>query len=229
MGQLQHEPATLVVLCKRPTLTQGKQRLARTLGAERTRRLAEGFLACALEDARAWPGPVVLSPAEELDRDWALGLLAEAEVIVQTAGNLGQRIGGLDRHLRQRGVTRVLYVGTDAPMLNTTHYRSACQALVRHAVVLAAASDGGVVMMGSSEPWPDLSALPWSTEHLGSAVRDVCKAAGLDVTYIAPGYDIDLEEDLARLHGDLVGDPRPARRRLYDLLAAQEPGCQRTA
>lgn len=220
MDHSDSESATLVVLCKRPTLTQGKQRLARTLGAEPTLRLAEGFLDCALEDAREWPGPVVLSPASAADREWAGGLWSGAEVIPQGGGNLGQRIGELDRILRRGGARRLLFIGTDAPMLTATHYRSARRELAHQEVVLAAASDGGVVMMGASVPWPDLGPLPWSTAKLGTALRDLCENAGLGVTYIPPGYDIDLEEDLARLRLDLVDDARPARRRLQRLLAA---------
>lgn len=209
---------TLVILCKRPALFQGKQRLAATLGAETALTLARGFMACAIEDAKAWQGPVVFSPASSGDAEWAGTLLAKAQVQPQQQGNLGERIMGVDRQLRAQGHRRILYMGSDAPMLSARHYQSAAQAFDQQQVVLSAASDGGVVLMGSAAPWPDLKRLPWSTESLGERLKALCQQQGLSVGYIQPGYDIDVEADLLRLHRDLIGDDRPARRTLYQLI-----------
>ncbi|WP_207063072.1 DUF2064 domain-containing protein [Motiliproteus sp. SC1-56] len=209
---------TLVILCKRPTLTEGKQRLAPALGAELTRRLAQALLNCALEDAAQWPGPVVISPARTEDRDWAANLPVGACVLPQGEGNLGARINRLDSQLRALGHQRLVYIGTDAPGLDSGHYSAVRRELARSPVVLSAAADGGVVLMASREPWPELEALPWSTATLGEALHACCLQGGLKVTYTAPGYDVDLVEDLPRLREDLSGDPRAARQRLLALL-----------
>ncbi|OMH32796.1 DUF2064 domain-containing protein [Motiliproteus sp. MSK22-1] len=211
---------TLVVICKRPKLHQGKQRLAATLGVEQALILANSFLQCALEDARDWPGKVVLSPASADDLDWAALLLDNADIIPQSEGNLGQRLMEVDQQLREAGHNHILYIGTDAPILDSRHYFAAIQAFNRYSVVLSAASDGGVTMMGSRSSWPQIVSLPWSTEHLGEALKAACEAAGLEVGYILPSYDIDVEEDLRRLADDLQHDVRPARKRLLEKLLA---------
>jgi len=209
----------LVLLFKRPLLGQGKQRLAKSLGLERTLILAERFLDCALEDLEGWTGPVVLAPAHAADREWAKTLWPQVDVIPQGMGELGQRILDLDRLLRNLGHERLIYMGSDAPVLSSEHYRSAGQRLGASDVVLSAADDGGVTLMGSTQPWPvGLLDLPWSTEQLGHALADCCRASGFSVGYIAPSYDIDLEADLSRLAVDLAKDTRPARQRLYQLL-----------
>ncbi|MFT6917311.1 MAG: glycosyltransferase A (GT-A) superfamily protein (DUF2064 family) [Motiliproteus sp.] len=211
-------PATLVLLFKRPLPGQGKQRLAASLGQARALLLAESFLSCALEDLAAWQGPVVLAPASIADVDWATELLTRARVVPQTGGNLGQRIIALDQQLRGLGHQQLLYIGSDAPALTTEHYCSAASQ-AEAGVVLSAADDGGVTLMGSAHPWPaELIDLPWSTDQLGNDLAACCHRSGLSVSYIAPSYDLDIERDLARLSADLADDDRPARQVLYQLL-----------
>lgn len=213
-------PPTLVVFCKRPKLNQGKQRIAATVGAEKTLLLAQAFLGCALEDARQWLGPVVLSPSCEDDLQWAQGLDIDAQVFPQQQGNLGERLMQVDRDLREQGHRHILFIGTDAPALSAPHYQSAGHAFNRAEVVLSAANDGGVTMMGSTGGWPNIADLPWSTEQLGNALRQRCQHYQLQVEYILPSYDIDVEADLRRLADDLHNDQRPARQLLLEQLLA---------
>jgi len=217
--------SVLVLLLKRPLPGQGKQRLAATLGGRAALAIAEGLLECALEDARAWPGPVVLAPSLAADGDWiAARFGAPALWLAQESGNLGQRINRIDRTLRASGAERLLYMGSDAPMLQPRHFQAAASALHAGDVVLSAAADGGVVLMGNARPWPDLGGLPWSSARLGAALARCCSAAGLQVDYVRPGYDVDVAADLQRLRVDLAGDPRPARRHLLALLDAPLDG-----
>ncbi len=76
------------------------------------------------------------------------------------------------------------------------------------------AQDGGVVLMASNRPWPDLSSLPWSTEQLGNTLIDCCHAAGHTVKMAGELFDVDYQEDLHRLSGVLATESRPARLRL---------------
>lgn len=209
----------LVLFCKRPRLFQGKQRLAKTIGADWTLLLAGAFLDCALEDAQSWPGPVALSPASQQDRDWADGLLdRDHMVLAQPDGGLGERITAIDDRLRRLGHEQIIFIGSDAPALQPHHFDEVRQVLDRFDVVLSPARDGGVTIMGSAVPWPDLTFLPWSTSRLGAALAECCHQRGLWVKNISPGYDIDVEGDLARLWQDLARDRRPARRALYLVL-----------
>ena len=92
--------------------------------------------------------------------------------------------------------------------------------LLTHDVVLGAAEDGGVVLMGARCPWPELAPLPWSGNDLGKQLELLCVQCGLTVKYLPARYDIDFANDLPRLHADLHADQRPARRALRDWLAA---------
>ena len=149
----------LVLVCKRPALGIAKQRLAASVGQEGARRVAEALLACALEDAREWPGPVVIAPAHASDYAWA-SLLPQLQpkihIVPQTEGNLGQRLNAVDHSLRERAGA-LIYIGSDAPALVAADHAAAREALLNHDIVLKPAADGGVVLMGSRRSWPMLT------------------------------------------------------------------------
>lgn len=210
---------TLVVFTRRPTPGTGKRRLARELGDTTTQRISELLLATTLEDAAAWSGYRVIAPADPGDGDWARSLRpAFDEVVLQPTGNLGDRLSGVDQALRNQGHTRLLYIGSDAPILAPADYQAARNSLATHDVVLGPALDGGVTCLGSRRPWPPLADLPWGSELLHAALESTCEQAGLSVKNLAPRYDIDICADLERLCADLATDWRPARRALYQAL-----------
>ena len=213
------EAITLVVFCRRPALGSGKRRLAGVLGEVTTLMISELLLATTLEDVAAWPGRRVIAPAEPGDELWARSLpIPLHEVVPQPAGNLGVRLAGVDRVLRDRGHRHLLYIGSDAPVLAAADYQAACDALTTHDVVLGPALDGGVTCLGSRQPWPDLASLPWSSTELHATLQSRCERAGLTVRNLTTRYDVDVPADLARLCADLADDTRPARRALYQAL-----------
>ena len=209
----------LVLFCRRPALGIGKQRLARMLGSKRALAVATALLECALEDAADWPGALVISPACPEDLGWAAGLVARPKwLIPQYAGNLGQRLRQVDAATRRLGFDQVLFMGSDAPSLQPKDLLAAGSALAQADVVLIPAADGGVALMGSRVPWPDLAGLPWSEPSLADALERECGANGCSVVRLPSTYDIDEVSDLEKGVQALESDLRPARRRLRSLL-----------
>lgn len=211
---------TLVLLCKKPALNYSKQRLAATIGDQQALVFAELFLHCALEDLTQWPGPVVISPANAEDVDWAShlfqssGVRPRALILEQAAGNLGRRLNNLDQQLRQLGHQHILYIGSDAPILSSDDYQQITTALTQYDVALAPAADGGVTIMANRKPWPSLKDLHWSTDELRDALTLLCEKNQLSVRFTRFSYDIDLERQLHQLARDLIYDKRPARQAL---------------
>jgi rSAM/selenodomain-associated transferase 1 len=209
----------LVVFCRRPRLGQGKQRLARELGATDALAIAQALLECALEDALAWPGGLVIAPEQPADARWAQGLLARAATVQpQPPGNLGERLNAVDAAVRRLGHERVLFIGSDAPSLTLSDLLAAQAALDGSDVVLVPARDGGVTLMGSRRAWPDLAPLPWSEPTLGQTLEECCRSHGRSVTRLTGSYDVDEVSDLGTARHALADDDRPARRRLHELL-----------
>lgn len=210
----------LVLVCKRPSLGIGKQRLVASLGREKAHRIAQALLNCALEDAKSWPGPLVIAPAAEADRSWAATLLpaSTAKVQPQTLGNLGQRLNELDSNLRKEGLKQLVYIGSDAPLLTEADYVACRVALQLHDTVLIPASDGGIVLMASRHAWPVLTNLPWSTDQLGAALMDSCCSIGQSVAILEQRSDVDELKDCLELITLLHNDERSARQQLHALV-----------
>lgn len=211
--------AALVLFCRRPSPGIGKQRLAGTLGNARALAIASALLECALEDVADWPGALVISPACQEDLEWAEALIARPKwLLPQPEGNLGQRLRQVDAETRRLGFARVLFIGSDAPSLQLGDLLAARDALAEADVVLIPATDGGVALMGSRTPWPDLAGLPWSEPALADALERECRTNASSVVRLASSYDIDEVADLAQAAEALANDVRPARKRLRLLL-----------
>ncbi|MFC6673466.1 DUF2064 domain-containing protein [Marinobacterium aestuariivivens] len=90
--------------------------------------------------------------------------------------------------------------------------------LRRQDVVLSPAEDGGVTLMASRCPWPDLADLPWSTPELGRALAERCTGAGLEVGTMTPCADVDEWADLERLRTTLATDLREPQQALHKLI-----------
>lgn len=219
MSSLNNHDPCLVLLCKRPAPGHSKQRLAAGIGKERALDIAQMLLDCAIEDLLAFPGPRALAPDQAQHQQWGQALCESALCIPQSEGNLGDRLNALDMQLRNLGYQNLIYIGSDCPSLDPHDYKRVTEQLQNSDTVLMMAQDGGVVLMASRKPWPTLSALPWSTPHLGQALAECCRNSGHSVSLAGESFDIDLQEDLKPLLQALAHDARPARLKLKNALA----------
>ncbi|MEM1439443.1 MAG: DUF2064 domain-containing protein [Pseudomonadota bacterium] len=204
---------TLVLFTKRPRPGVGKQRIAAETDAAFAFELAERLFSCAAEDLLAWPGPRVICVDRTDDVDWAARQCPGVRVVVQGPGNLGARLQRATEDLTE-GSAPILFIGSDAPTVDTTYLLEAANALSTHDVVLGAAADGGVVAMGTRAGWPELEPLPWSTATLGAELATACEARGWRVQWLGAHTDIDTPNALDAVMGTLALDGRPARRSL---------------
>lgn len=210
---------TLVLVCKRPSLGFGKQRLAAQIGIERAYVVAECLLDCGVEDLYQWPGIAIIAPDHADHLGWAKSRAPFAQCIPQAQGNLGERLNTLDQTLRTQSHERLIFIGSDSPAITLTDYQNVLNALCEHDTVLINARDGGVVLMASSKPWPSLVNLPWSTASLGGALRSTCLNNGHSVVCIGECFDIDEAIDFDILRSSLKFDLRPARLRLIEAIS----------
>lgn len=215
--------ASLVLVCKRPSLGFAKQRLAAGIGQPGALRIADALLACAMEDLRAWPGATIVAPDAPQHLDWAQRLAPGALCIPQGTGNLGERLQQLDQTLRAAGHQHIIYIGSDCPLLRVLDYRRIASLLRSVDTVLMPARDGGVVLMASAESWPALADLPWSTDRLAAQLASRAREAGRRLIHAGMLFDVDEAADLAPLAERLRDDSRPARRALRQLLLERIP------
>ena len=212
----------LVIFLKAPQ--RSKRRLAARIGDANAAAAAFRLLACALEDASNWPGPVVLAPAEATDAAWlADSGLGPHAVVVQQGRTLGERINHVDAVLRSRGLERLIYIGADCPTLDGNYLERAAAALDRADAVLGPASDGGVVLMAARRAWPPIGDLAWSTLALREDLLERLAGDLWSVDCLDPLADVDSVEDLMTAGAELAADARPARRAFVEWLQSLDP------
>ena len=118
---------------------------------------------------------------------------------LQGDGDLGAR---LERVLR-RALTRApkaLAIGADSPGLPLRLIEAAHAALDAADAILGPCDDGGFYLLGLRRCPPGLLAdLPWSLEGTHRATLARLRHRGLETIELDPWFDVDREEDLARL------------------------------
>ena len=192
----------LAVFVKEPRPGAVKSRLAGTLGAEAA---AEVYRAIAGEVVRRtapardeYERVFVFDPppARAAIADW-LGV-TRADMMPQSAGDLGERMASTFEELFQLGARRVALVGTDVPALGREDVREALQTLDDHHLAIGPATDGGYYLIALERPQPDLFAdIRWSKGDVLKSTLDRAAARGLGVRVLRTMGDVDTAEDLA--------------------------------
>ena len=95
-----------------------------------------------------------------------------------------------------------LVIGTDCPALTPGHLCLAADILCRGTdVVVFPAEDGGYVLIGMREPAPALFCdMPWGTSGLMEETRQRLRKCGLTWQQPIILWDVDLAEDVERMH-----------------------------
>ena len=198
MSKLKKAQAALIVFAKRPHIGQGKQRLADDIGLEKAYVIAQLLLERTIETANKWQGPVIISPSDLDDAQWASELCDRGVIVIpQLIGELGQRLEQIDREVRMLGITQCIYIGTDAPLLDIDDLNKVKDALNQDDQVLISATDGGVVVMASCKPWKNLGTVSWSTNKVCKELKSLGIQQGLTVRLMQKLSDLD---DLSSLN-----------------------------
>src|SRR5262245_51956268 len=199
MSHAMVEPVTIAILAKAPVAGTVKSRLIPALGADGAALLAARMLDHAVDIACGSAiGPVVLWAAPDAT-DSHFQLLQRRHAITlarQPDGDLGTRMHAA---IVAAGAP-VLVIGADCPALTAEHIGPAALALRHHDVVVIPAEDGGYVLIGLRKPAPQLFAgISWSVSSVMAETRQRLTAQGLTWRELAPLWDVDRPEDMARL------------------------------
>lgn len=203
MSQPSNSPVSIAILAKAPVPGFAKTRLIPAIGAHAAailqERLTERAVATALA---AGIGPVSLHCAPDATHDSFLKMVARMKITLrpQPQGDLGVRM--LAAAAASAGP--VLVIGTDCPALTEIHLRSAATVLLDGTdIVLIPAEDGGYVLLGMRKPQPALfSKIAWGANTVLAETRARIIEQRLSLVERPPLWDVDTEDDLARLQRD---------------------------
>ena len=134
------------------------------------------------------------------------------ELIAQRGEDLGAREQALFDDLFTEGFGAVVVIGSDLPTLPASHVADAVRALRDTPAVLGRAEDGGYYLIGLTAPppgsgVPDLfTGVRWGTADAFNDTVRATEQARVAVSQVAPWYDVDDADGLARLERDLNGN-----------------------
>ncbi len=188
-----------------PTVGVVKTRLAASVGVDEACRIHRLLAERCFANAMAVPDAKIIvcgtgGSVEEFER-W---LPEAADRWEQPNGDLGARLEELFLRAFDAGATKVVAIGSDAPLLDANSMKCAIGALDDNEVTILPATDGGYVLIGANRFCPELFRdMPWSSEQLLLRTMEVCARAGLRPFLGAGHQDVDTEADWNRVRAQL--------------------------
>jgi rSAM/selenodomain-associated transferase 1 len=205
---MRKQPA-LVIFARAPVAGRTKTRLMRTIGPRRAAELYRCFLLDTFAGARTQPTDVIVAAAEA-DHLQPIGELVsevglDADLAVQSGGDLGHRIAHAVSETLDRGYPRVVVIGSDAPSLPPRCVGEALDLSADHDLVLGPCFDGGYYLVGLRRAVPEIfHGITWSSDTvLVDSVRRATEG-GRSVALLDPWYDVDTAADLRLLQTHLT-------------------------
>jgi rSAM/selenodomain-associated transferase 1 len=190
----------IAVLAKAPVPGFAKTRLIPAIGAHAAAVLQERLTEHTVEMAvAADTGPVTLWCAPNTAHGAFRTLAARFPITLaqQPDGDLGDRMSAA---LGAGG----LVIGSDCAAFTPERLRAAARALEEADVVLIPAEDGGYVLIGMRKARPELfTDMTWGTPTVLAETRRRIAALQQKAIELPALWDIDTEEDLARLEREL--------------------------
>jgi rSAM/selenodomain-associated transferase 1 len=198
----QYPDTVLMIFCKAPVPGQVKTRLTPALTA---RQAAVVHIDLSIKTVRLATQdnlcPVQLWCAPSTDHLFFSALAARYDVILKTqqGADLGDRMAHAFSSTLAT-YSRALLIGCDCPSLNSEDLQEALTALHQgHQVLLAPAEDGGYVLIGLDQPYPELfEDIAWGTDCVLEQTRARINLGNLRHYALKTHWDLDTPQDLER-------------------------------
>jgi rSAM/selenodomain-associated transferase 1 len=191
----------IAVFAKAPIADFAKTRLIPELGPHGAAKFQGRLIEQTIETALATKlGPVSIwcTPNCKHSLFAHLAATTSVELHAQLGDDLGTRM--LDAFEVLTPAYPMLVIGTDCPILETSHLIDCANALRQGAdVVLLPTEDGGYALVGAAAPFPTLFRnMPWGTDRVMQETRLRAQQKGLRICEPALVWDIDTPADYAR-------------------------------
>jgi rSAM/selenodomain-associated transferase 1 len=136
-----------------------------------------------------------VEPGPELKPDVPANVATET----QQGNDLGQRLSHALHQKWNEGFRKLVFIGTDSPLLEIEDLQAAFQALNEAEVVLGPATDGGYYLIGFSSLLSELfSGISWGTSDVfGQTIRRL-EIASVRWQRLREHFDLDTYDDLVK-------------------------------
>lgn len=125
-------------------------------------------------------------------------------LIPQADGDLGSRMEKASEYLFGNGARRVVFLGSDSPLLQPVVVRASFELLRDNQVVIGPTFDGGFYLIGLSGIIPDFfEGISWSTSAAYRETAARLSQNGIRWQELEISYDVDGPEELEQLYLDI--------------------------
>ncbi len=196
----------VIVFAKKPFMGRVKTRLSATLGAQKTYTIYCGLLRDLLERLPALDYSLLVF-WQFFDVVLPFSMPADGiEEYAQHGANLGDIIVHAIETVAHR-FDNVVIIGSDCPFVTQAMLRDVFVRLQTHDdVVVGPSMDGGYYLLGMRRGRMDLFAnIAWSTDAVFAQTMAKIVKKKWRVSCLKRLPDIDTEEDLQHLKGDVIG------------------------
>lgn len=193
----------VAVFARAPVLGKVKTRIAVDTDDSVALALYQQMLRITLEQVRASGLSGVIAATDIGSQD--LQVLGDAfgfGLVAQGDGDLGDRMANVFR-LLHRSYRHVIIIGSDCPVMDSTHLCAMAQQLQQDDMVIMPAEDGGYVAIGSAvaQLWQSsdiFRGVRWSTVETFKQSLSCLHALGANVTMLDTLWDVDSLDDVQR-------------------------------
>src|SRR5262245_31425262 len=199
--------ACLIVFAKSPVRGAVKTRMRPFLSDEDCLLLHSSLLRLWMRRLRDWDlGQVhksvfLTSLADSLEREVKVNLPETVAVETQQGNDLGSRLCCALVQKWNEGFRKLVFIGTDSPLIGIRDLQAAFQALDDNEVVLGPAFDGGYYLIGFSTLLPALfSGISWGTPEVFRETVQLLNASSIRWQCLSEGFDLDTYQDLVTFH-----------------------------
>ena len=192
----------VVAILTRAPSAGGKSRLFTAIGRPPDPELLRALLLDTLDAVRAHGTiQVVCYTPATAEAELRAIVPADAGLLPQREGDLGQRMRGVFEDLLQLGARAVLVLGSDVPLVPSATIARANDILSERceAVVIGPATDGGYYVIGATYvPSPLFDDVTWGGADVFAQTSERAEKHGIPLIMMPPLADVDTVEDLHR-------------------------------
>jgi uncharacterized protein len=196
----------LIVFAKTPVRGSVKTRMRPFVSAEDCLRLHSLLLRLWVGRLRDWDlgqvhKAVFMTPVGSAEPGMKLDTPEDVAVEIQQGRDLGERLSHALNQKWNEGFRKLVFIGTDNPVLGIEDLQAAFQALDQSDVVLGPATDGGYYLIGFSALLPALfSGISWGTSEVFRETVQRLERNSIRWQRLRESFDLDTYEDLVKLH-----------------------------
>ena len=211
----------ICLFAKYPAPGKVKNRLETIVGRKQAAFLARAFLLDAISTSLKVPGADLYlahtPPDAGKDFEDMLYLFANEEkdhkvarkagsitLIPQSEGDLGSRLRTASEFFFKGDARRVVFVGSDSPLLQPVVLRASFELLKKKQVVIGPTFDGGYYLIGCAGHFPELfEEINWSTSSVYRETISRLSKNGMEWQELELSYDVDGPRELQQLYFDI--------------------------